>query len=71
MMAESNTDMENIWIKSPKTMIDTKCYKEYLNFIQTNRLNGRRHYIYYTKHSHDPYKGEIPQIDIRIGLLSS
>ena len=28
-------------------------------------------YIYYSKHSHDPYKGEIPLIDIRIGLISS
>ena len=31
----------------------------------------RKNYIYYTKHSHDPYKGEIPRIDIRIGLISS
>ena len=27
--------------------------------------------IYYTKHSHASYKGEIPRIDIRIGLISS
>lgn len=27
--------------------------------------------IYYTKHSHSPYKGEIPKIDIKIGLISS
>ena len=30
-----------------------------------------KNYIYYSKHSHDPYKGEIPRIDIRIGILSS
>ena len=30
-----------------------------------------KNYIYYSKHSHDPYKGEIPRIYIRIGLLSS
>jgi hypothetical protein len=27
--------------------------------------------IYYAKHSHASYKGEIPIIDIRIGLISS
>jgi hypothetical protein len=30
-----------------------------------------KNYIYYSKHSHYPYKGEIPLIDIRIGLISS
>ena len=27
--------------------------------------------IYYTKHSHGSYNGEIPRIDIRIGVISS
>jgi len=31
----------------------------------------QKKYIFYTKHSHASYKGEIPQIDIRIGLISS
>ena len=37
----------------------------------SSHIRLSKNYIYYSKHSHYPYKGEIPLIDIRIGLISS